>query len=78
MTSDHHINGDSELHEYEYEQDSDLDDEEEDDSDNIALQRNPVPGKFQTGSSSKPHAPGKFRILPIFRPRFNGRCFKRA
>ena len=69
MASDHHIDGDSVLHEYEYEQDSDLDDEEEDDSDNTALQRKPasVPGMFQTGSSSKPDTPSKFRHLLIFR-----------
>ena len=67
MTSDHHINGDSVLHEYEYEQDSDLDDEEEDGSDDIGPQRKPVPGKFQTGSSSKRQTPSKFRCLSMFR-----------
>ena len=76
MTSDHQINGDSVLHEYEYEQDSDLDDEEEDDSDDIGLQRNPVPGKFQTGSSSKPHTSSEFLLLPMFL--VNGRCYQRA
>ena len=72
MTSDHHINEDSVLHEYEYEQDSDLDDEEEDGSDDIGPddigpQRNPVPGKFQTGSSSKRQTPSKFCLLSMFR-----------
>jgi len=57
MTGDHHINEDSVLHEYEYEQDSDLDDEGEDDSDDTGLQRNLVPGEFQTGSSSKRQTP---------------------
>ena len=66
MTSDHHINEDSVLHEYEYEQDSDLDDEGEDDSDDTELQRSPVPGMFQTGSSSKRQSPSKFRHLPTF------------
>lgn len=60
MTADHHINGDSVLHEYEYEQDSDLDEEEEGDLDNdIELQFNSVPAEFQTGSSSQPHIPSK-------------------
>ncbi|KAH0827937.1 hypothetical protein J3R83DRAFT_3574 [Lanmaoa asiatica] len=59
MTSDHHINGDSVLHEYDYEQDSDLDDEEEDDddSDSTELPHNTALGMFQTGSSSKPRTP---------------------
>lgn len=46
MTSDHHINGDSVLHEYAYEQDSDLDDEEEDDLADIEPEYNPASGGF--------------------------------
>ncbi|KAF8556329.1 hypothetical protein OG21DRAFT_1483105 [Imleria badia] len=59
MTSDHHINGDSVLHDYEYEQDSDLDDEdsEENGLNDIEPLRKPVPGKFQKGSSTKPRPP---------------------
>lgn len=69
MTSDHHINGDSVLHDYEYEQDSDLDDEEdsEDDPDDIVLQHNIAPGGFPTGSSSQMHTPSKLLFLPVFR-----------
>ena len=67
MTSDNHINGDSVLHEYEYEQDSDLDDDglEEDESDIFSPQRNPVPGRSQTRSSSQPHVPGTLYFLPM-------------
>ncbi|KAI9569724.1 hypothetical protein HD554DRAFT_2171165 [Boletus coccyginus] len=57
MTTDHHIDGESVLHNYEYEQDSDLDDESEDDSDNTIPQRNPVPGKVQKGSAPEPQTP---------------------
>ncbi|KAG8213997.1 hypothetical protein J3R82DRAFT_10747 [Butyriboletus roseoflavus] len=53
MTGDHHVNGDSVLHEYEYEQDSDLDDEEEDGPDSIGPQHNTAPRRSQATSSSK-------------------------
>lgn len=72
MTSDHHINGDSVLHEYEYEQDSDLDDEEEGDSDNIGPQRSTVPGLSQTGSLSKSRTPGNFSVFRC--SGFNRQC----
>lgn len=67
MNTDHHINGESVLHNYEYEQDSDLEDESEGEPDNTGPQRNPVPGKVQSGSAPKLQTPSKLPFLPIFR-----------
>lgn len=78
MTSDHHINGDSVLHDYEYEQDSDLDDEEEEENlEDIPPLRKPVPSEFQAGSSTKSHTSSKIRVLPISRAYLMS-CYQRG